>query len=88
MYYALTQKMQGIKVKIGCRIRMQKAFSLPEAVQRYCKGKKRLKEQKQTAKQKPRFTFSTVNCGLNVFALWSAPYATANEYSSVIRQRV
>ena len=43
---------------------------------------------KQTAKQKPRFTFSTVNCGLNVFALWSAPYATANEYSSVIRQRV
>ena len=62
--------MQGSKVKIGCRIRMQ------------------TKEQKQTAKQKPRFTFSTVNCGLNVFALWSAPYATANEYSSVIRQRV
>ena len=40
--------MQGSKVKIGCRIRMQKAFSLPEAVQRYCEGKKRLKEQKST----------------------------------------
>jgi len=23
MYYVLTQKMQGSKVKIGCRIRMQ-----------------------------------------------------------------
>jgi len=45
MYYVLKQKMQGIKVKIGCRIRMQKAFSLPEAIQRYCEGKKRLKEQ-------------------------------------------
>ena len=62
MYYVLTQKMQGSKVKIGYRIRMQKAFSLPEAVQRYCEGKKTLKRAKTNGKTKA--TIHILNCEL------------------------
>ena len=36
---------------------------------------------------KPVEVEETTSSGI-ILALWSAPYATANEYSSVIRQRV